>query len=170
MAYSRGDVVLIPFPFTDLSAKKTRPAVVVSGVHYHSARSELLLAYVSSQIARADLRIDHLLADWASAGLPKPSFVRPKLAAIEPTLIVYHIGKLSARDMMEVDHRLWQALGLDDSVIDVLIKKVDLQAQTPSSLQSLTEAGLEAIMKLDDVARSSIDLTYLRALLALLKP
>lgn len=72
--------------------------------------------------------------------------------------------------MMEVYYRLWQALGLDDTELDVLIQKIDLQVQTPSSLQSLTEIGLEVIMKLDDVARASIDLTYLRALLAPLKP
>lgn len=96
--------------------------------------------------------------------------MRPKLAAVEPILIVHHVGKLSARDMMEVYYRLWQALGLDDTELDVLIQKIDLQVQTPSSLQSLTEIGLEVIMKLDDVARASIDLTYLRALLAPLKP
>lgn len=45
MAFQRGDIVLIPFPFTDLTATKTRPAIVVSGAVYHSVRSELLLAY-----------------------------------------------------------------------------------------------------------------------------
>jgi mRNA interferase MazF len=51
MAFRRGDVVLIPFPYTDLSASKTRPAVVVSSEIYHTARSEVLLAYVSSQVS-----------------------------------------------------------------------------------------------------------------------
>ena len=35
MAFRRGDVVLIPFPYTDLSAAKTRPAVLVSSEAYH---------------------------------------------------------------------------------------------------------------------------------------
>ena len=76
--FQRGDVVLIPFPYTDLSAFKTRPAVVVSSRIYHAARSELLLAYVSSQISQANPTIDYALADWADAGLLKPSFVRPR--------------------------------------------------------------------------------------------
>ena len=84
MAYQRGEVVLLPFPFTDLSATKTRPAVVVSSEIYHRVRSELLLAYVSSQVTKAHRDLDHILVDWALVGLPKPSFVRPKLAAIEP--------------------------------------------------------------------------------------
>ncbi len=43
MAFQRGDVVLIPFPYTDLSSK-TRPGVIVSSAVYHAARSELLCA------------------------------------------------------------------------------------------------------------------------------
>ena len=108
----RGDIVLIPFPFTDLTATKTRPAVVVSSQLYHQVRSELLLAYVSSQVSKANAQIDYLLTDWAAAGLPKPSFVRPKLAAIEPSLIVYHVGHLSADDLRAVDDCLRQAMAL----------------------------------------------------------
>lgn len=112
MAYQRGDVVLIPFPFTDLSASKTRPAVVVSSTLYHTTRSDLLLAYVSSQVSKSVPQLDHVLLDWSLAGLPKPSFVRPKFAAIEPSLIVYHVGNLSSRDLAAVDDCLRQALAL----------------------------------------------------------
>jgi len=112
MAFQRGDVVLIPFPFTDLRAAKTRPAIVVSSAVYQSVRSELLLAYVSSQVSKATMLIDYVLTDWQTAGLLKPSFVRPKIAAIEPALIVYQVGRLSAQDMGEVDHRLRLAMDL----------------------------------------------------------
>jgi mRNA interferase MazF len=78
MAFRRGDVVLIPFPFTDLSAAKTRAAVVVSSDLYHQARPELLLAYVSSQVSKAHPTLDYLLLDWTAADLVRPSFVRPK--------------------------------------------------------------------------------------------
>jgi mRNA interferase MazF len=111
-SHQRGDVVLIPFPFTDLTATKTRPAVVVSSQLYHQIRSELLLAYVSSQVSKANPQIDYLLTDWSAAGLPKPSFVRPKIAAIEPSLIVYHVGKLSADDLLAVEDCLRQAMDL----------------------------------------------------------
>lgn len=112
MAFRRGDVVLVPFPYADLSAAKTRPAVVVSSDVYHAIRSELLLAFVSSQTAQAHPTLDYVLLDWQSAGLLKPSFVRPKLAAIEPALVAYHVGALSARDLREVDRRLRRALDL----------------------------------------------------------
>jgi len=43
MAYQFGDVVLVPFPFTDQSASKQRPGVVVSGLAYHRARRDVIL-------------------------------------------------------------------------------------------------------------------------------
>ena len=110
--HQRGDVVLIPFPFTDLTATKTRPAVVVSSQLYHQTRSELLLAYVSSQVSKANPQIDYLLTDWAAASLPKPSFLRPKVAAIEPSLVVYRVGQLSVADLSAVDDCLPRAMDL----------------------------------------------------------
>ncbi len=112
MAFQRGDVVLIPFPFTDLSARKTRPAIVVSSELYNTTRSDLLLAYASSQIIRAHDELDYVLTGWKAAGLPKPSFVRPKIAAIESSMIVHKVGQLSKVDLDEVDQRLRLALDL----------------------------------------------------------
>ena len=117
MAYQRGDILLIPFPYTDLSAKKTRPAVVVSSDLFHTRRSEILLMYVSSQVERVDLSLDYLLQDWQAARLLKPSFARPKIAAVEPSLIVYHIGALTARDLRGVDLALIKAFGLDTALL-----------------------------------------------------
>jgi len=48
---ARGDVVLVPFPFSDLSSAKRRPAVVLWA---HPAREDFLLAFISSQRLRAD--------------------------------------------------------------------------------------------------------------------
>ncbi len=112
MAYQRGDVVLVPFPYTDLMAQKTRPAVVVSSELYHARRPELLLMYVSSQVEKADMALDYLLQDWQEARLLKPSFARPKIAAVEPVLVVYQVGALTARDLRGVDSALIKAFGL----------------------------------------------------------
>jgi mRNA interferase MazF len=112
MAYQRGDIVLIPFPFTDLSASKTRPAVIVCSQLYQEVRSELLLAYVSSQVSKANPKIDVVIKKWSEAGLLKPSFVRPKIAAIDSGLIVHQAGRLSEEDMTAVDNSLRLALNL----------------------------------------------------------
>jgi mRNA interferase MazF len=166
MAFQRGDVVLIPFPYTDLAATKTRPAVVVSSDRYHAVRSELLLAYVSSQVSKAHDTIDYVLTDWAQAGLPKPSFVRPKIAAIEPSLIVHQVGRLSAHDMRQVDGRLRQALALDEMSLSDFIDQLDFVSQPAATVQTLAEKSLRAATRLAAAQVDEIDLDRLRALLS----
>lgn len=48
-ADSFGDVVLVPFPFTDQSTRKKRPAVIVSSALYHRNRADVILMAVTSQ-------------------------------------------------------------------------------------------------------------------------
>jgi len=166
MVFQRGDVVLIPFPYTDLSAFKTRPAVVVSSDIYHAARSELLLAYVSSQVSQANLTIDYVLADWANAGLLKPSFVRPKVAAIEPTLVVHRVGALSARDLLEVDRCLRRAMALVETALDDVLAEVDLMAQPAATIQALAEKSVSVAVSYASAGEPGVYLDRLRELLS----
>jgi mRNA interferase MazF len=166
MAFRRGDVVLIPFPYTDLSASKTRPAVVVSSDIYHATRAELLLAYVSSQISQANPTIDYVLADWADAGLLKPSYVRPKVAAVEPTLVVHRVGALSARDLLEVDRCLRRAMALVETALGDVLAEVDLTVQLAATVQALAEKSVAATVFFAPAGKPGVDLDRLRELLS----
>lgn len=165
MAYQRGDVVLIPFPFTDFTATKTRPAVVVSSPAYHAVRPELLLAYVSSQLTKATPPIDYVLKDWKQAGLPKPSFVRPKVAAIEPTLIVHQVGQLSALDMSELDRRLRLAMSLTESALADVVTEIDFEKQPPALIQEVAEKSVNALVTSAATGNTTINLEQIRRLL-----
>ena len=82
--YSFGDVVLVPFPFTDQTASKKRPAVVVSADAYHQRRPDVIVMAVTSQILRpAGALGEVLISDWQGAGLPKASLIKPVLTTIE---------------------------------------------------------------------------------------
>ena len=99
-SYKQGDVVLVPFPFTDLSTHKQRPAVVLSSRSHSSTHPDVILAPVTSRAAHA---LDEVsLADWANAGLLKPSVVKPILASCEMRLIIRKLGSLSAPDLAQV--------------------------------------------------------------------
>ena len=52
-SYSFGDIVLVPFPFTDQSGTKKRPAVIVSSAAYHQARRDVLIMAVTGQARQA---------------------------------------------------------------------------------------------------------------------
>ena len=68
-AYSFGDVVPVPFPFTDQTASKKRPAVVVSADAYHQRRPDVIVMAVTSQILRpAGALGEVLISDWQGAG------------------------------------------------------------------------------------------------------
>lgn len=107
--YQKGDLVLVLFPFTDLSANKTRPALVLSVPSYGQATGNLLLAMVTS--AFHDSPYDCEIKDWKAANLLGPSWVRIKLATLDPELVRYKPGKLSQADLAEVQKKLKAAFG-----------------------------------------------------------
>jgi mRNA interferase MazF len=89
-----GDVVVVPFPFSDRLAEKRRPALVVSGRELVDAGVVWLLMITSAQrgVEDHDLVID----DLSAAGLTRPCVVRPtKIACIEPSRILRRAGRLS---------------------------------------------------------------------------
>ena len=69
--FNFGDIVLVPFPFTDQSTSKKRPAVVICSPTYISERSDLIIIAVTSQIKTAGLIGKAVIKDWQSAGLLK---------------------------------------------------------------------------------------------------
>jgi len=98
-----GDVVIVEFPGAILT--KQRPAVVVSSDAYHAVRPDCVLALVTSNIASATTRFDHVLDDWREAGLDRRSAVRAYLRMSVPAQFRV-IGELSVRDLRAVQQRL----------------------------------------------------------------
>jgi hypothetical protein len=66
---SFGDILLVPFPFTDASTTKKRPAVVVSSATYNAQRPDLVLMPITSRIRPALGLGEVLVGDWKGAGL-----------------------------------------------------------------------------------------------------
>ena len=112
IAYSFGDVVLVPFPFTDQSASKKRPAVIISSDRYHERRPDVIVMAVTSQILRPAGAIGEvLISDWQGAGLPKASLIKPVIATIEQGLIFRKLGSLQTGDAQAHRSPLRQVIG-----------------------------------------------------------
>ena len=109
--YNRGDIVLVGFIFSDESAKKLRPAVVISSGAYHRARHEIIVAAITSNVRRR-LFGDHLIAGWKGAGLLFPSLVTGIFRTIKQTMIDRKVGAMSKPEMQAIDLKLRQSLGL----------------------------------------------------------
>lgn len=108
-ACKRGDIVLVGFIFSDESARKLRPAMVLSSPGYTRARREVMVAAISSNVRRR-LFGDHVIEDWKSAGLLFPSLVTGILRTITQGMIERRLGVMSAPDMAAVDRELRRSL------------------------------------------------------------
>ncbi len=97
ITYSPGDVVVVPFPYSDRLAEKRRPALVISNARL-AKQGFVWLAMITSARQSA-LPHDAPIADLALAGLPAPCVVRPtKIATVEPSRIVRKAGRLGGEE------------------------------------------------------------------------
>ena len=110
-AYNFGDVVLVPFPFTDQTATKKRPAVVVSSDGYNKARPDVILMAVTGHLSDYPRIGEVVVSDWKEAGLLKTSTIKPILTTIEKSLIIRTLGKLSQQDRIALRDALKIILG-----------------------------------------------------------
>ena len=110
--YKRGDVVLVPFPFSDQTAIKKRPAVIISTNKYNDNSSDVIIIAITSQANIAMDIGECLIVDWQKAGLIKTSSIKPAISTIEKALILKDLGKLSDRDMYSMNTALSKLLEL----------------------------------------------------------
>lgn len=101
-SFSRNDVVLVAYPFSDRTGSKVRPAVIVSGPH----RSRDL--FVVPLTSRADRMVEgeFSLSDWRNAGLNMTSVVKRGLFTVHESFILKRVGTLSEIDTSRINESL----------------------------------------------------------------
>ena len=88
----KGDVVVVPFPFSDLSTVKRRPALVVAA----PGGDDVILCQITSQQVRDRYAVGITELDFAEGTLHKPSNIRPnRLFSASTNLILYRAGRLN---------------------------------------------------------------------------
>ena len=93
--YRQGEIVLVSFPFTDLTSTKRRPAVVVSPDDFNVHNEDLVLVAVTSQAARDEASVLVGRGDVMDGALPKESVVRlAKIFTLHSTLVVKRLCRL----------------------------------------------------------------------------
>lgn len=93
--FDPGEVILVRFPFTDLSGSKRRPAAVLSPTDFSKRYGDVVVLALTSRSQEDDsFRLD----DWRDAGLLKPTWVKPIVVTISLSLTEGRLGMLSSRD------------------------------------------------------------------------
>lgn len=107
-SFSKNEVLLVRYPFSDLTAAKIRPALVVNAPH---VSDDYFIVPLTSRTDRLGAG-EFVLADWQTAGLNLPSAVKRGLYTVHGSLVLKSVGHLSPRDAQQVEHSLRQWLGL----------------------------------------------------------
>ena len=106
--YLKNEVILVKYPFSDLSGSKVRPAIVVNAPH---SSQDVVIVPLTSRTTVL-LGGEFVLAEWKKAGLNVESAVKRGLYTVQQSLVVKSIGKLSAADAEELERSLRDWLGI----------------------------------------------------------
>jgi mRNA interferase MazF len=97
--FVRGDIVVVPFPFSDLTQTKRRPALVLTNL----PGNDLILCQITSQSVRNNTAIQIGPNDFQQGSLNQISNVRPdRLFTADAGIILYKVGSLSNTKMAEI--------------------------------------------------------------------
>jgi mRNA interferase MazF len=111
-----GQIVLTPFPYTDLSGAKLRPVLMLRRA---SRFDDWLVCMVSSRIEQAEVGFDEVLLpadpDFAASGLKAPSVLRlSRLAVLEGARLAGSIGAIDDARLLRIRQRLARWIGAAD--------------------------------------------------------
>lgn len=100
--YSRGDIVLVSFPFTDLSSSKRRPSLVISPNGFNDQGRDIVLVAITSQTSAGNA-ITLRPEDCIDGELPKESFVKvAKIFTMHSTLVLKRLCALRPEKLEDV--------------------------------------------------------------------
>ena len=89
-SYSRGSVILVRFPFSDLTSSKIRPAIVVSAAH---PSQDVFIVPLTSRTDRLQPE-KFAMQDWRGAGPNVPSTVKRGVFTIQQSLVIRNVGSI----------------------------------------------------------------------------
>jgi len=105
--YDKGEIVLIPFPFTDLTAKKKRPVLVLSNKEYNKRTEDFIVCGITSNLKDELFSVLIDSEDLESGLLPKPSRIKvDKIFTLEQSLVIKKFARVKPEIMRRVKQEL----------------------------------------------------------------
>ena len=108
--FERGDVIKVPFPYTDRATRQSRPAVVVSTAQLQDLHGLLWVVMITSAENRG-WPDDVPVANLKLAGLPAPSVIRSAKIAMIDASDASKLGRVSADQLIRITGKITQRLG-----------------------------------------------------------
>jgi mRNA interferase MazF len=107
-SYSRNEIVIVEYPFSDLSGTKIRPGVVIGAPHISQ---DVFIVPLTSRTTSL-IPGEFVLVGWRAAGLNVASAIKRGIYTIHSSLIIKRVGNLVASDSNQLENSLRTWLGL----------------------------------------------------------
>ncbi len=105
--FIKGEIVVVPFPFSDLTGNKKRPALVLANLQ----GDDVILCLITSQKAKDSYAISLKKSDFGNGSLPQDSNIRPnRLFTADSNIILYKSGSLKTEKIDEVIDKIIETL------------------------------------------------------------
>ena len=105
--FIKGDVVVIPFPFSDLSQSKRRPALIITSLE----GDDIILCQITSKIIKDIYAISIADSDFDAGNLKQPGNIRPnRLFTAYNHIILYRVGHVNSDKMNQVVAKLLEII------------------------------------------------------------
>jgi len=98
-SFSKDDIVLVRYPFSEITSSKIRPAIILCEPHLSG---DYFVVPITSKVSNLYAG-EFVLANWTSAGLNVPSAVKRGIYTVHSSLILKLVGHLSSRDSRQLD-------------------------------------------------------------------
>ncbi len=106
-SFSKHEVVLVRYPFSDLTGAKVRPAVIIGTSH---VSQDVFIVPLTSKTTSL-LQGEFALCDWKDAGLNVPSAVKRGVYTVHESLVVKKVGKIFDADVMSLNNIVAELAG-----------------------------------------------------------
>jgi mRNA interferase MazF len=101
--FVKGDVVVVPFPFSDITQSKRRPAVVIASLD----GDDVILCQITSKMIKDKYALALEDTEFEAGGLKQSSSIRPnRIFTADSHIILYRIGKLRVEKISEIIDRV----------------------------------------------------------------
>lgn len=113
--FERGDIAIVPFPYSDLSAVKRRPVLVLSSNRHNKASEDLLICAITSNLKESPYSVIFDQECLVSGKVPRKSRIRTdKIFTISKSKIIKKVAMISPECLLKVNKELKRVFGLSD--------------------------------------------------------
>ena len=117
MIVNQRDIILVPFPYSDMSQVKKRPSIIVSNHYYNSKNMDVICCAVTSNPKNYDKSVEIVNEDLDNGELKYDSRVKPtKISTLDKRIIIKKLAQLNIAKSKEIVENLNHSIEINENI------------------------------------------------------